>query len=100
MAREGARLAMTQNLTTPQIGALICDDDDVIDTVQLEASAVNPVTFARGARAFFEVKAPYSSLTGFVPGFSSVTIVERIEFNSQHRTEPAWWPTSGGGATC
>jgi hypothetical protein len=100
MAREGARLAMTQNLTTPQIAPLICDDDDVIDTVQLEASAVNTGSFERGDRAFFEVRAPYTSLTGFIPAFNSIQIVERVEFNSEHRTQPAWWPVSGGGATC
>ncbi len=100
MAREGARLAMTQNLTTPQIAVLICDDDDVIDTVDLEASAVTPASFQRGDRAFFEIKAPYTSLTGFIPAFNNAEIVERVEFNSEHRTEPAWWPTSGGGATC
>lgn len=100
MAREGARLAMTQNLTTPAIGVLICDDDDVIDTVDLEASAVNPGSFQRGDRAFFEVRAPYTSLTGFIPAFNGIEIVERVEFNSEHRSPPAWWPASGGGATC
>ena len=109
MAREGARVAATHELDTPGISALICDAVDIEGTATLEATGADPSpgAYERGALAFFEVRVDYTPLTGFIPAFNNVELVETVWFVTELRKEdtmngihPIWWDSGGGGAIC
>lgn len=108
LAREGARVAAHHTGDTPSLVAAVCDADDIVGIASLEATGVE-TPYRHGARGFFKVQVTYQPITGFIPGFNSVTIVEEVEFNSEvsmaelaslGRSSPAWWSPGGGGATC
>ncbi len=108
LAREGARIAAHHTGDTPSLVAAVCDADDIVGVAALEATGVE-TPYYHGARGFFRVVVTYQPITGFIPGFNSVTIVEEIEFNSEvtmaelallGRTSPVWWSPGGGGAVC
>lgn len=116
VAREGARIAATHPGNTPSLVAEVCDVDDIIGTATFEASGQpqayppvlygTPIPYDRGARGFFEVTVGYNPLTGFIPAFNGITIIERVWFDAEMDPadfasgQPDWWSASGGGATC
>lgn len=99
MAREGARVAASYPGDTPGLFAAICDADDIVGNASLEAKGIDS-PYERGARGFFEVSVTYQPITRFIPAFNSVTLTERVAFNSEMIDEPLWWSPGGGGATC
>jgi Flp pilus assembly protein TadG len=108
LAREGARIAAHHTGDTPSLVAAVCDADDIVGTASLEATGIDS-PYEHGARGFFRVQVTYQPITGFIPAFDSITIVEEVEFNSEVTmaeldslglTEPSWWSPGGGGATC
>jgi hypothetical protein len=103
LAREAMRVAVNNGSVDSQTIALsVCDDDDLVNQVTVEVSgdgvggSPSPADYERGQYAYVEVRVPYTELTGLIPGFSGVTIVERVEFASQVITQPIWWPQNPG----
>jgi Flp pilus assembly protein TadG len=105
LAREAMRVAtnnVTIDLDSQTIALVVCDDEDLVNQATVEASGVgvgptpSPANYVRGQRAYIEVNVPYTSLTGFVPGFDGVTITERVVFASEAVTQPFWWPQNPG----
>ncbi len=100
VAREGARLAATrEDLDTPGITAIICDGADLEAIADLEATGVGAWTHP-GARGFFELKRRLRTRNRLLLRFQASTLNTRVDFVVQTENEPAWWSTSGGGATC
>ena len=100
MAREGARVATHHDGGISAIRNEICESSDLVNPVRLEAIGVDPSTFAHGDRAYFEAQMNYTSLTGLIPAFNGVTIVERVEFNVEQVDRPSWWGPDDGRAPC
>lgn len=103
-AREAARIAATQDVSSDDIENLVCpglhNDDASVEATGLASNGANPPgTF--GSVGFITVEAPYDSFTGFFPAFEGLTVTSTVDFTVQYAgtTSPSWW-TSGGGGGC
>ncbi len=100
-AREGARIAATNDLSSTQIAGLICAG--LPSGLLVEASGVTspPDVFptgSTGATGFLEISGEHSSILGFL--FDGVDLYARYDFKVELKgSTPTWW-SSGSGGSC
>lgn len=99
-AREGARIAATNNITSAQIASLICTG--LPDGLRVEASGVSTPpgvtpTGSLGSTGFIEIRGDHQPLLGFM--FNGADLYARYDFVVEIRgATPAWWSPGSAGS--